>query len=58
MYEEKIMTKEDELHSAKRENEELDDRVRLLEDQLREANSRLDQMYKLEIERRGISDKF
>lgn len=51
-YEERLQRKNDELHSLKMSNEELEEKARMLEDQLRDSNLRIEQLYKLEAERK------
>eukprot|EP00826_Nyctotherus_ovalis_P042034 TRINITY_DN4287_c0_g4_i8.p2 TRINITY_DN4287_c0_g4~~TRINITY_DN4287_c0_g4_i8.p2 ORF type:complete len:243 (+),score=102.61 TRINITY_DN4287_c0_g4_i8:973-1701(+) len=51
-YEERLQRKNDELHTLKMANEELEERTRMLEDQLRDSSMRIEQLYKLEAERK------
>ena len=51
-YEDKLKRKNDEIHTLKISNEELEERVRMLEDELRDSNMRIEQLYKLEADRK------
>ena len=51
-YDDKLQRKNEEIHNLKITNEELEERVKLLDEQLRQSNMRLDQLYKLEVDRK------
>lgn len=54
-FEDKITEKDEESYRLKTENEELHERCKILEEQLSEANKRMDQLYKIEADRRSFS---
>eukprot|EP00826_Nyctotherus_ovalis_P038575 TRINITY_DN3621_c0_g1_i15.p2 TRINITY_DN3621_c0_g1~~TRINITY_DN3621_c0_g1_i15.p2 ORF type:complete len:209 (+),score=86.07 TRINITY_DN3621_c0_g1_i15:1245-1871(+) len=51
-YEERLRRKGEEIRSLRIMNEELEEKIKVLEEQLKEVNGRMDQLYKLEAERK------